>query len=113
VSKLQVEGGLVGSTPPAGHVALDSATLVVQVSGDRRCIPRAVVLDEGSSTVTVGVYYGLPGRDTATTSDCNPGAPAKSTVSLLVPLGLAEPLGTRTLQNVDGSVVTAVSDHTD
>ncbi len=101
----QLDGGVAGSAPSPGLSALDSASIVVQVRGDQDCIPRAVYTVEGATSITIAVYYGRPGAATSTATDCRPVAPAKSSVSVLVPIDLADPVGKRTIKNLDGSAV--------
>lgn len=113
LSSTQADGGLVGSVPRPGHSALDSASIVVQVRGASNCIPRAVYTNETSTIITIGVYYGTPGTETATPTDCNPAASDKKSVSVLVPVELAGPVDKRAVQNVDGSSVKVVADLAD
>lgn len=98
-------GGLVGDEPSTGLVALDTARVVVLVTADAACIPRAVTVHQGPQTVQVAVYFGRPdlrdgtehpeGRDS-----CQPGSSRAR--SLLLPLQLTSPLGDRLVTDLDG-----------
>ncbi|MCU1415587.1 MAG: hypothetical protein JWN80_2927 [Microbacteriaceae bacterium] len=108
----QLDGGIVGSAPSPGLSALDSASIVVQVHGDSECVPRAVYVLEGSTAISIAVYYGRPGAATSTATDCRPVPPASSALSVLVPIYLADPVGKRTVKNLDGSLVPVAPDLT-
>ncbi len=105
LSKEQLAGGLIGVDPSPGLAALDSASIVVQVRGDKNCIPRAVYAVEGSTSIAIAVYYGRPGAANSTSSDCKAVPPANSSMSVLIPIDLADPVGKRTITNLDGSPV--------
>jgi hypothetical protein len=113
LSTSQVDGGIVGSQPMTGLSALDGASIVVQVKGDVDCIPRAVYEVENSTTITIGVYYGRPGADSSTVTDCKPVPPAGSSVSVLVPIDLSSAVGKRTVKGVDGSTIPLAPDLAD
>ncbi len=107
-------GGLVGRDPSPGLSALDTAELVVQVRGDKNCIPRSVYTVETSSTITVAVYYGRPdaagGALPANLADCRPAAHDSDSVSVLLPVRLQDSLGKRKVVNLDGSSIDAAQD---
>jgi hypothetical protein len=109
LANLRVRGadsgvGYVGWEPAAGMLALDSANLVVHLNGDSRCIPQEVVVLEGDTTVSIGVFYGQPnptdGSNTVNLTNCSP-KPPKST-SVLLPIRLSAPLGARSITTLDG-----------
>ena len=98
-------GGLVGDEPSTGLVALDTARVVVLVTADAACIPRAVVMREGPLTVGVAVYFGRPDLRDGTEhpsgiDSCRPGS--SHARSLLLPLPLTNPLGDRLVTDLDG-----------
>lgn len=98
--------GYIGTVAPAGTTAVDNARLLISVRGPILCIPRAAVVHETASTVSVAIYYGLPDvagtvPDNATSCPAN----ATDTGSVLIPLPLSAPLGDRTVQNLDGSQI--------
>jgi hypothetical protein len=99
--------GYLGRAPDPGFTALDSADLVVQLRGDKNCIPQQVVVIEGESTVRIGVYYGQPnpsdGSNAAHLDECVLAPPETGAASVLLPIDLEAPLGKRTVQNLDGS----------
>ncbi len=101
--------GYIGTVTPAGTSAVDDARLVIFVRGPILCIPRAVVIHETGSTVSIAIYYGLPDSsgpapDNATACPAN----ATDTGSVLIPLPLTVPLGDRTVQNLDGTPIAQV-----
>jgi hypothetical protein len=104
--------GLLGVPAPPGLVALDTADLVVHVTGDPRCFPQQVVVEEGSDVVSVGVFYGQPnpsdGSNLAHVGDCDPTPSARTAVSLLIPLKLEDTLGSRAVHTLDGTAVPRV-----
>lgn len=105
------ENGLIGSDPPAGLVALDTAQLVVEVAGDPQCFPHRAVVIEGSKTVRIGVYYGQAnppdGSNRANVADCNTKASGQS-VTALLPITLERALGDRELQTLGGDPILRV-----
>jgi hypothetical protein len=99
--------GYLGHAPDPGFTALDSADLVVQLRGDKNCIPQQVVVIEAKDTVSIGVYYGQPnpsdGSNAAHLDECVLAPPVSGAASVLLPIALEAPLGKRTVQNLDGS----------
>lgn len=99
--------GYLGHAPDPGFTALDSADLVVQVRGDKDCIPQQVVVQEDDDTVRIGVYYGQPnpsdGSNAAHLGDCPPKPSKSGSASVLVPVDLNAPLGNRTVERFDNS----------
>lgn len=104
--------GLVGVPPPPGLVALDTADLVVQVNGDRRCFPHQVVVREKDDVVQIGVYYGQAnpsdGSNLIGVRDCDPTPEGRAGVPALVPVKLSDALGSRDVQWLDGTPVKRV-----
>lgn len=104
--------GLVGVPPAPGLVALDTADLVVQVNGDRRCFPQRVVVHEEGDVVTVGVFYGQAnpsdGSNIVHVRDCDPTPAERAGTSVLVPLQLSDALGSREVHQLDGAPVRRV-----
>jgi hypothetical protein len=99
--------GYIGTDPPVGFSALDTADLVVEVRGDRVCLPRQVVVLENATTVKVAVYYGQPspadGSNAANLTKCDPKAPATKSTPVLVPIDLAAPVDGRLVTTMDGT----------
>jgi hypothetical protein len=104
--------GLVGVPPPPGLVGLDTADLVVQVNGDRRCFPQQVVVREENDVVRIGVFYGQAnpsdGSNAVHVRDCDPTPAGRAATSVLLPLRLSDVLGTREVQRLDGTTVKRV-----
>jgi hypothetical protein len=103
------QDGYIGTPPPAGLTALDTAGLVVQVRADPRCIPYQVAVVETDSSVTVGVYFGRPNPggsgNAAIIAQCETSpTPAKS-VSMLIPIVLQDPVLKRAVKSFDGSPI--------
>ena len=103
--------GLIGVDPPTGLTALDSAQLVVEVSGDPLCFPHDAVVLEGESSVQIAIYYGqsnpAAGSTAKNLANCNtqPGADA---VATLIPIRLGDVLGDREVQTLGGAPVSRV-----
>lgn len=101
--------GYIGRSPSPGLTALDTANLVVQVSGDPLCFPQQLILVENTKTVQIGVFYGQPnpsdGSNAVNLANCNPKPAKQAFVSLLIPVRLASPLGSRQLQSLDGKAL--------
>lgn len=97
--------GFIGAKPEVGLSALDSADLVVQVRGDKKCIPVAVLVRQEEHSVSVAVYYGRPNPPggTAVVADCKPVLANRATNSVLIPIDLTAPLGGRSVVRVDGT----------
>jgi hypothetical protein len=106
--------GYIGTQPPVGIEALDSASIVVQLRGDARCIPRAAMVVENKTTIAIGVFYGRPaaahGSKSAAINSCKPSPVLKDTLSVLLPLSLSQPVGKRHVTNLDGSSIAAATD---
>lgn len=102
--------GYIGKDPDVGLAAIDTASLVLHVRGPILCIPRQVVVIETEKTVQVGVFYGLPDAADGSAVDHLAGCPTGSTLtgSLLIPIALANPLGDRTVQTLDGGAIESV-----
>jgi len=102
-------GGLAGVQPGPGLTALDTAAIVVQVRGDKNCIPRAIYATEGPKTVVIAVYYGRPdagpGATAAALASCTPKPPAADSVSVLIPIRLQTAVEKRVVQNLDGTPI--------
>ncbi|MEO6943302.1 MAG: hypothetical protein ABI053_01150 [Lacisediminihabitans sp.] len=112
LERYRVEGGndgvgYLGHAPNPGFAALDSADLVVEVRGDKKCIPQQLVVIEDEDTVRIGVYYGQPnpsdGSNAAHLGECSRKPTASRSASVLIPVNLEKPLGKRTVVSVDGS----------
>jgi hypothetical protein len=101
--------GYVGVDPSPGLTALDSGSIVLQVRGDKNCIPQAVVALESSKSVAFGVFYGRPnakpGAAPAITSDCKPAVAGAGAVSVLIPVTLSDAVDSRSVINIDGSAI--------
>lgn len=102
--------GMIGEAPPTGSSALEFADMMVHVRGDVLCIPREVVVVETAETVRIAIYYGRPNADDGGSSDHASACPPNPSVSLslLVPIDLAEPLGDREVQTLDGKTIQQV-----
>jgi hypothetical protein len=101
--------GYLGGPPDEGFAAIDFASMVVHVRGPVLCIPRELVVIESEVTIQIAVYYGLPDP-----VDVDAPAPDNAagclvddpvTGSLLIPIALANPVGDRTVVQLDGTEV--------
>ncbi len=103
--------GYIGGKPNVGLVALDTAELVVRVSGDPQCFPHAAIVMQTDEAVAIAIYYGRAVPDSThpplNLSDCTVMAGGLN-VSTLIPISLVEPLGDRTVQALDGSPIRRV-----
>jgi len=103
--------GYIGTPPPVGLTALDTADLVVQVRADPRCIPYQAAVVETDSSVSVGVYFGQPNPpgsgNAANVIQCETGLDGAKSVSMLIPVDLQSPVLKRSVQNLDGSSIEA------
>ena len=108
--------GYIGVAPDAGHTALESSSLVVQVRADPACIPRAVVVTETDKSVAVGVYYGRPspevGAPKIPISKCSTDVPATDGSTVLIPVPLDNKVGARTVTTLKGDPITLSKDLT-
>jgi hypothetical protein len=102
--------GLIGVDPDTEVPATATAELVVHVRGPILCIPRAAVVVETDTTITIGLYYGLPNSADGSPVDNTKGCATDSSVtaSLLIPIDLASAVGDRTVQSLDGTELPAV-----
>lgn len=94
----------IGKAPSARFSALDSAELVVNVRVKAQCAPVEAIVVETAEVVQVSVAAAVVAP--VGTSPADPGFCAGgSTVgpSLLIPLNLAEPVGEREVQLLDGT----------
>jgi hypothetical protein len=102
-------GGILGAEPSAGLSALDTAAVVVQVRGDKNCIPRAVYATEDSTTVIIAVFYGRPDTASGTApvalNDCKPVTKDSDSTSVLIPIRLQEDIGKRAVRNFNGTPI--------
>lgn len=105
--------GYLGAQPGAGLAALDTADLVVQVRADRRCTPQQVFVVESDTAVAVAVYDGRPTGESLDTkalaSPCSLSASGAKASSVLIPIDLRSPVGTRAVVNLDGTRIAKVS----
>lgn len=99
--------GYLGHDPQPGLSALDTADLVVEVRGDRACIPQKVVVEEDNEVVRVAVYYGQPnpsdGSNAINLAHCKAKPSAAKIRPVLIPIDLADYLGKRTVVTFDGA----------
>lgn len=97
--------GLAGRPPDPGLLALDTADLVVKVTGDARCFPHEVVVRETATQVQIGVYYGqkrpTDGSNDDQITNClvtsNP-----QNLPTLIPIQLQAPLEKRAVVDMNG-----------
>lgn len=104
--------GYIGADPDEGFSAIGSADIVVHVRGPVLCIPRKAVVIETEKSVQIGIYYGLPDPvEGAPAPDNAIGCPHDSPVtgSVLIPIGLAAPVGERDVVALDGTELHEVS----
>lgn len=105
------ENGYIGTDPPAGLVALDTAGIVVWVAGDPLCFPHAAIVREEKDAVRVGIFYGradLPdGSNAERLTDCNTRASARN-VPVLIPLPLETPLRDRAVLTLGGDAIRSI-----
>ena len=107
--------GYLGADPAVGLSALDTADMVVQVRADRRCTPQQVQVVESGTTIVIAVYYGRPVGESldakALATPCDPKASGDKASSVLIPIDLAAPVGTRAVLNLEGTPISkATSD---
>lgn len=99
--------GLLGRDPEKGTTAYGASDLLIESSGPLDCIPRAVVGTETDAVVTVSVYWGPPGAVTADSATaCDMSAAVLQTV--LIPVQLSQPVGTRAVLGADGELIPIV-----
>lgn len=102
--------GLIGGAPDIGISSYASADILVNVRGPLLCVPRRAVAIETETMIQIAIYYGLPDSKAKSQPDnaeqCPPDSPV--TGSVLIPLQLSAPIGTRTVQTLDGEPVTRV-----
>lgn len=107
--------GLVGTGPSAGLVALDTADLVLKVSGDPKCFAQVVVVREDAEKVEVGVYYGQANPSDGSNKDqvanCST-ISARENRSTLIPIDLSDEVGKRQVVGLDGRGIFEVKDLT-
>lgn len=99
----------IGQSPSTGFSALDSAELVLNLRPKAQCVPLEAVIIETETAVQIGVYSGVAspmGEGLPDDAFCAGGSLIGP--SLLLPINLANPLGERVLQNLDGSPITVV-----
>lgn len=98
--------GYLGHDPGPGLSALDTADLVVEVRGDRACIPQQVVVQEDNETVRIAVYYGQPnpsdGSNAVNLAHCAAKPSAAKARSVLIPIDLTGYLESRKVVTLDG-----------
>lgn len=102
--------GYIGTLPDVGFSGVDFAELVVNTRGPILCIPRQAVVIESETTVQIGIFYGLPDSSDGSGVDHAAGCPLDSTLtgSVLIPIPLAAPVGSREVQALDGTPLTEV-----
>lgn len=102
--------GLLGQDPGDGYGAMDTAELILYVRGPLLCIPRAAIVKETPSQVTVAVYYGLQDPEDGSAVDnavsCPPDNPV--TAGILLPIELSEDVGDRQVMTLAGEVIEEV-----
>lgn len=105
--------GYLGARPGAGLSALDTADLVVQVRADRRCTPQQVLVVESGTAVAVAVYYARPAGESldakALARPCAASATGATASSVLIPIDLARPVGSRAVLNLEGTPIDRAS----
>lgn len=97
--------GYVGKLPDVGLAAIDTASMVVNVRGPILCIPRQVVVIETDAAIQIGIFYGRPDSADGSPIDNLAGCPldAALTESVLIPIPLANSVGDRKVQTLDGT----------
>lgn len=102
--------GYIGRVPDEGLAAIDTAALVVNVRGPLLCLPRQAVVIETDATVQIGIFYGLPDSADGSLVDHLAGCPldAPLTASVLIPIPLANSVGDRKVQTLDGKDIDRV-----
>ncbi|MCW4386448.1 hypothetical protein OH146_11760 [Salinibacterium sp. SYSU T00001] len=101
---------LIGAPPSEGFAALDSAELVVNVRVKAQCTPLQAVVVESEEAVQVAIYSAISSPVGAPAVANHEFCEGGSTVgpSLLIPLDLAQPVGEREVQLLDGTAVREV-----
>lgn len=102
--------GYIGAAPEAGTSAYASADILVNVRGPVLCVPRQAVAIETETTIQIGIYYGLPDSTDGSAVDHVAGCPSDASVtgSVLIPLVLSAPIGSREVQTLDGTPIAGV-----
>lgn len=100
---------LIGREPTGDFAALDSAEMVLNVRVKPQCAPVEAIVIETAEVVQVAISSAIAapvGTDAVGHEFCAGG----STVgpSLLIPIDLAEPLGERAVQTLDGTAVSHI-----
>ncbi|MBC7517294.1 MAG: hypothetical protein H7248_00150 [Microbacteriaceae bacterium] len=105
--------GFLGVAPRPDSTALATASLVVQVRGDSRCIPRQVIVRTLADVVSIGVFFGRPntgdGAPAAQPGDCELHPPLARTRAFLIPVDLPGGLNGRAVKSLDEKAIPAVA----
>ncbi len=102
--------GYIGRPPGFGDGAFDFADIVINVRGPVLCVPRSLVMVETYQAIQIAVYYGRPDPADGSTPDNTTECSTDSSVtgSVLIPLSLANPVGDRTVEQLDGTPIREV-----
>jgi len=97
--------GYLGSNPGENDSPIGRADVVVHVRGPLLCVPRRVVAIESPELVQLAVLYGLPATSDGSQPDNVAGCPLGEdlTGSVLIPITLDDPIGTRAVESLDGT----------
>jgi hypothetical protein len=103
--------GYIGNEPIETDSIIGGADVVVNVRGPLLCIPRRVVAIETPERVQLAVLYGLPTSSDTSTPENVDACPLGEdlTGSVLIPITLNDPIGTRTVETLDGAPLTIVN----
>lgn len=102
--------GYIGSTPSETDSTISRADVVVKVRGPLLCVPRRIVAIETPERVQLAVLYGLPTPSDGSKPDHAGGCLLGEdlTGSVLILISLSDPIGERTVENLDGAPLTMV-----
>ena len=104
--------GFLGVVPRAGSTALATASFIVHVRGDDRCIPQQVGVVEAVDSVRVGVFFGHPTTAGSAASPrgpaCDPAPSVTRSRAFLIPVDLAAPLNDRAIQSLSAKPISTV-----
>ena len=100
--------GYIGSKPSETDSTISGADVVVKVQGPLLCVPQRVVAIETPERVQLAVFYGLPTPSDGSAPDNVAACPIGEAVTgaVLIPIALDDPIGERTVENLDGAPLT-------
>jgi len=99
--------GYIGSEPAETDSIISRADVVIHVRGPLLCVPRRVVAIETPERVQLSVQYGLPNPSDGSKPDNVAACPTGEdlTGSVLIPVRLNDPIGERSVEALDGTLL--------